>query len=71
MTEIVAVLFTDIVFVQIEGLVPEERFVIVIVVFPLFARIPVVKDPDPAVATVIVAVNPEPEFAPDRAYVTE
>ncbi len=69
MTSITAVLFEEIELEQMVLPLPDEIFVIVMFVFPPLARIPVLKDPVPAVLTERAAVIPEPVLAPERLYV--
>jgi hypothetical protein len=66
-----AVLFTLMIELQLLGEVPPlANFVIVMVVVPEFDRAFVVKLPEPAVVTIIVAVFPVAVFAPVKLYVT-
>jgi hypothetical protein len=65
-TAIVAVLLVDITLVQISGVAPDARFVMVTVVEPAFAKAPVVKVPVPAVVTVMDVVRPVPALGADK-----
>lgn len=49
---------------------PEDKFVIVTVVAPVFAKVVVENVPVPAVLTIIVAVKPVAAFGALRLYVT-
>ena len=65
-TEITAVLFELKLLEQTPPAAPEDRLVIVMVVDPLLFNVPVAKEPEPAVATVIETVSPVPVLAPVR-----